>query len=103
MTKSKQAAADAARDEARGYTDADLAAVSDNPEWTEEELRTAQPLDAFAPELAAAIKRGRGKQKAPTKVAVNLRVDRAVLDHFKSGGPGWQVRMNDALKKSAGV
>jgi len=26
-----------------------------------------------------------------------LRLDRAVLDHFRAGGPGWQTRINDAL------
>ncbi len=91
----------AARDEARGYTDADLAEVSDNPEWTEEELAGAQPFAAVFPEAAASIKR-RGPQKAPTKASVTLRVDRAVLEHFKAGGKGWQVRMGEVLKKAAG-
>jgi uncharacterized protein (DUF4415 family) len=34
---------------------------------------------------------------------VTLRIDQAVLDHFRDGGPGWQDRINDALKKIAGV
>ena len=34
---------------------------------------------------------------------VTLRIDQAVLDHFREGGPGWQDRINDALKKIAGV
>jgi len=25
-----------------------------------------------------------------------------VLDHFQKGGPGWQDRINDALRKAAG-
>ena len=33
------------------------------------------------------------------KEAVSLRLDRAVLDHFQAGGPGWQDRINDALRK----
>ncbi|TPO07046.1 BrnA antitoxin family protein [Mesorhizobium sp. B1-1-5] len=28
---------------------------------------------------------------------VSIRVDRAVLDHFQEGGPGWQDRINEAL------
>ena len=33
---------------------------------------------------------------------VTLRIDQAVLDHFRAGGPGWQDRINDALRKIAG-
>ena len=33
------------------------------------------------------------------KVAVTVRSDKAVIDAFKAGGPGWQTRMNDALKR----
>jgi uncharacterized protein (DUF4415 family) len=33
---------------------------------------------------------------------VSLRIDRDVLEHFQEGGPGWQERMNDALRKAAG-
>jgi uncharacterized protein (DUF4415 family) len=42
----------------------------------------------------------RGPQKAPTKERVSLRLDRDVVAHFKSGGEGWQTRINDTLKKS---
>jgi uncharacterized protein (DUF4415 family) len=44
--------------------------------------------------------------KAPSlpgaKEMVSLRIDRDVLDHFQEGGPGWQDRINDALRKVAG-
>jgi uncharacterized protein (DUF4415 family) len=33
---------------------------------------------------------------------VTLRIDRDVLDHFQEDGPGWQDRINDALRKAAG-
>ncbi|MBV8837871.1 MAG: BrnA antitoxin family protein [Alphaproteobacteria bacterium] len=29
---------------------------------------------------------------------VSLRLDRDVLEHFQAGGPGWQDRINDALR-----
>jgi uncharacterized protein (DUF4415 family) len=32
-------------------------------------------------------------------VAVTIRYDKAVINAFKAGGPGWQARMNEALKK----
>ena len=36
------------------------------------------------------------------KEQVTLRIDRDVLDHFQEGGPGWQDRINEALRKAAG-
>ena len=32
------------------------------------------------------------------KEMVSLRLDRDVLDHFQKDGPGWQDRINDALR-----
>jgi uncharacterized protein (DUF4415 family) len=44
--------------------------------------------------------------KAPSlpgaKETVTLRVDRDVLDFFQEDGPGWQERINAALRKAAG-
>lgn len=44
--------------------------------------------------------------KAPSipgaREAVTLRIDRDVLDFFQEDGPGWQDRMNEALRKAAG-
>lgn len=37
------------------------------------------------------------------KELVSLRIDRSVLDHFQSGGPGWQDRINNALRQAAGI
>lgn len=37
-----------------------------------------------------------------TKEMVSLRIDRDVLDFFQEGGPGWQDRINAALRKAAG-
>lgn len=34
---------------------------------------------------------------------VSLRIDRAVLEHFQKDGPGWQDRINTALKAAAGL
>jgi uncharacterized protein (DUF4415 family) len=36
------------------------------------------------------------------KEQVSLRIDRDVLDYFQEGGPGWQERINEALRKAAG-
>jgi uncharacterized protein (DUF4415 family) len=36
------------------------------------------------------------------KELVSLRIDRDVLEHFQEAGPGWQERINAALRKAAG-
>ncbi|WP_066452735.1 BrnA antitoxin family protein [Castellaniella caeni] len=41
---------------------------------------------------------GRPRLDTP-KVAVTIRYDKTVIDAFKADGPGWQTRMNEALKK----
>lgn len=48
------------------------------------------------------LRRGRPKL-AQTKRHVSLRLDQDVIDIFKADGPGWQVRVNQALRKAAGV
>lgn len=78
----------------------------DNPEWTEEDFARARPAREVLPralyDALTKKRRGqRGPQKAPTKVAVTLRVDRDVLERFKAKGPGWQSRMNEALGRAA--
>lgn len=36
------------------------------------------------------------------KELVSLRLDQDVLEYFQDGGPGWQDRINAALRKAAG-
>jgi uncharacterized protein (DUF4415 family) len=36
------------------------------------------------------------------KQQVTLRIDQDVLEYFQGSGPGWQDRINDALRKAAG-
>jgi uncharacterized protein (DUF4415 family) len=74
----------------------------DNPPLTEEDFARARPADEVIPEFMKEWRRTRGKQKAPTKQLVSLRLDRDVLDHFKRSGPGWQSRINAALRKAMG-
>jgi uncharacterized protein (DUF4415 family) len=45
----------------------------------------------------------RGRQKAPQKKLVSLRLSPEVLSYFKSTGAGWQSRIDEALRKVAGV
>lgn len=41
---------------------------------------------------------GRPPLESP-KVQLTVRYDSDVVDAFKAGGPGWQTRMNDALRE----
>lgn len=52
-----------------------------------------------APRVEAPIK----KAAVPgVKEQVTLRIDQDVLEYFQGSGPGWQDRINDALRKAAG-
>ena len=46
-------------------------------------------------------RRGRPPAEHP-KVHTRLRIDPDVLEHFKAGGPGWQTRINAALRDAMG-
>lgn len=73
----------------------------ENPEWTESDFARAKApgslpthiLEAF-PKTATRV---RGPQKTQTKAPVSIRLDQAIVDHFKAQGPGWQSRINEAL------
>lgn len=44
-----------------------------------------------------------GRPVGSTKEQVALRVDKDVLARFRAGGPGWQTRMNNALRAAVGM
>ena len=53
---------------------------------------------------AAELMRRRGRPPLPhPKQAIKLRLDAEVVARFKADGEGWQTRMNDALRKVAGL
>ena len=71
--------------------------------------RTRRPQSAMD-RAEALFKPAPPKVEAPAKVApptgketVSLRLDRDVLAHFQDDGPGWQDRINEALRKVAGL
>ena len=73
--------------------------------------RRPRTLNDARSEAEAAFKRATTKvAEAPPKVTtvpgvreqVTLRIDQDVLEYFQSGGPGWQDRINAALRKAAG-
>ena len=54
---------------------------TDNPEWTEEDWKKARP----------------GHTKAP-KTEIHTKIDTDILNWLKSGGKGYQARLNAALR-----
>ena len=92
-------------DEEEARIQAQIAADPDNYESTDEELAHAKPMSEALPELHAALmaeiaKRKAGRPKAAvTKQTIAIRLDPDVLEAFKATGPGWQTRMNEALRE----
>jgi uncharacterized protein (DUF4415 family) len=84
--------------------DAELTAAAlsdpDNPPRGEDWFRRAKPM---SDERLATYRGMRGPQRAPTKKPTSIRLDADVVAHFKAGGPGWQSRINAALRKAAGL
>jgi uncharacterized protein (DUF4415 family) len=62
----------------------------------------AKSVDPVAALQKALEKRGR-KPDPNAKQLLTLRLDKDVIEHFRSSGDGWQTRMNEALRKAAGL
>jgi uncharacterized protein (DUF4415 family) len=76
-------------------TDANWSDPDDAPKLTQS---WAEEADAF--KGTALVRRGRPKM-AQTKQHVSLRLDPDIIEKFKADGPGWQARINEALRKAA--
>lgn len=72
-----------------------------------------RPTDAFsaaeaifkpaAPALAEPV-RATAKTGVPvSKELVSIKLDSDVIAHFQEEGPGWQDRINEALRRAAGL
>lgn len=65
----------------------------DAPEWTDEDFLTA---DLYHGDKL--IRRGRPRSASP-KESLTIRLDTDIVAFFKSGGSGWQTRINNALRE----
>ena len=74
--------------------------------------RRPRTLSDAKTEAEAAFKTATEKKPDPlpkktalpgVKELVSLRIDQDVLEHFQEDGPGWQDRINAALRKAAGL
>jgi uncharacterized protein (DUF4415 family) len=95
----------------RNITDAEEAAIqaqitsdTDAGEATDAELALAKPFAEAFPDLMEVIRRGRGRPAiANPRQQISLRLDGDVIEKFKATGKGWQSRVNEALRKAAGL
>jgi len=76
---------------------------STSPDWTDPD----DAPDLSAPHWrekveAAPVRRGRPPADNP-KESVTLRLDRDVLEALRSGGKGWQTRINAILRERLGL
>ena len=69
--------------------------TSDSRQAAEAAFKAATTKPPDAPSAAAPSLPG-------VKEMVSLRIDKDVLEHFQEDGPGWQERINAALRKAAG-
>lgn len=76
----------------------------DNPEWTEADFAVARPASELPAQIAAALTRKKGgRPKGSNKEQVALRLDKDLLARYRASGPGWQSRINEDLRKVAGL
>jgi uncharacterized protein (DUF4415 family) len=76
---------------------------ADNPEWTEADFAAAKGPEALPPALLAAFpntKPRNGRPAGSDKLQISIRLDKDVVEKFKATGPGWQTRINAALRRA---
>lgn len=77
-----------------------IASDPDAPEATDQQLANARPFAEAFPDLAAKMRKnvgGRPRSDNP-KQPISIRLDQDVIAKFKATGPGWQSRINEALR-----
>ena len=82
----------------------------DAPEWTDKMFEVAafksgdeviRPATGYLGPNG--VVRGTPPSRAGTGEEVTLALDADVIDRFRAGGPGWQGRINEALRKAVGL
>ena len=77
-----------------------IARDPDAPELDDDWFARARPAAEMHPELVEYSLRKRGRQKAPVKERITIRLDADIAAHLRSTGPGWQTRLNNMLRRS---
>lgn len=92
---------EAITEEEEAAINAGIAADPDARELTDEDFAEMRPHAEFMRDFEAR-RRGRPKQET-VKASVTMRVDSDVLEAWRATGPGWQSRMNEALRRAIGL
>jgi uncharacterized protein (DUF4415 family) len=67
-------------------------------------LSLAEAVFKPAPPPAPEPVRAQGKSGVPvSKEGVLIKLDSDLIAHFQEDGPGWQERINEALRRAAGL
>lgn len=83
-----------------GWDDDDL------PEWTDAQVERAALAvggKVVRPATGTLTRAGRPPAGEAAKQQVTLRLDPDIIARFRDGGPGWQSRINAALRKAVGL
>ena len=78
----------------------------DTPAWTDDQLDRAELTvggKVVRPANGTLTRAGRPPIGDAAKQQVTLRLDPDVLAKFREGGPGWQGRINAALRDATGL
>lgn len=67
-------------------------------ELTVADLKRFRPAKDVLPDTLLAKIKVRGRQKAPVKERVTIRLSPEVVQPFRATGDGWQTRVDAALK-----
>jgi uncharacterized protein (DUF4415 family) len=68
-------------------------------ELTAEDMALFRPAKEVLPPALLKTLGIRGPQKSPLKRPTTIRFDADVLDALRATGPGWQTRVNDAMRE----
>jgi uncharacterized protein (DUF4415 family) len=101
MTSKKFSAKRPLTDDEEAEVQRMIASDPDNPELTDEQIVRLRPFAEVLPALAESVKRCPGRPKLDRALEpVTLRLDRAVVEHFRAQGADWRKRMARILAKA---
>ena len=79
---------------------AGIAADPDAFELDAEWFRNARPATEVDPDLAAHLRDGSDSPRPGRRERITIILDADIAQHFRSTGSGWQVRLNETLRRA---